>query len=152
MYRTCTAFALVVVVIGLSSSVHAQTIPKQFQGKWCIFSSGFSWRTLQRPPCHGAPEYKIRAKGYTMYEDYRCTAIKVRPEPERRWGIKFRCTGKEINDDIWQLQSGEKRAQDFLFIRIAGDFCPEKEDIESDCDRGMVDVPGEERRIGPDWQ
>jgi hypothetical protein len=115
-----------------TSAAHAQTIPKQFQGKWC--GNGrvtYSQRALEREPCDLPPKYKISAKGYNI-EDFRfrCTTIKVRREPENRWSIKFRCPNKTVSDQIWWIDEGS------LIIREAGDICPENpfSEYESDCD------------------
>jgi hypothetical protein len=128
--------AIAAAVLLLAVDAHAQTIPKQFQGKWCGNGRiAYSQRLLEREPCDLPPKYKISAKGYKIsaynVELLQCTTIKVRREPEGRWSIKFRCADKAVSNQMWWIDEGS------LIIRHAGDFCPENPLYESDCDFGI---------------
>ena len=125
------AIPIAAAVLLLAVDAHAQTIPKQFQGKWC---GNGSQRLLEREPCDLPPKYKISAKGYNV-EGYQCTTIKVRREPEGRWSIKFRCADKAVSNQIWWIDD-----EGSLIIRHAGDFCPENPLYESDCDFGIENL------------
>jgi len=131
----------VAALLMATSATHAQTIPKQFRGNWCGWGHvTYSQLSLERALCDDrdlTPRYKIGAKGYIA--GFKCTAIKVRREPEGRWSIKFRCpkfcpnsrcSSKVVSDQIWWIDQGS------LIIREAGDICPENpfSEYESDCD------------------
>jgi hypothetical protein len=125
------AIAIAAAVLLPAVDAHAQTIPKQFQGKWCGDGRiAYSQRILEREPCDLPPKYKISAKGYNA-EGYKCAAIKVRREPEGRWIIQFKCEGNVVTNQMWWIDEGS------LITRTAGDFCPENPKYESNCDFGI---------------
>jgi hypothetical protein len=125
------AIPIAAAVLLLAVDAHAQTIPEQFQGKWC---GNGSQRLLEREPCDLPPKYKISAKGYNV-EGYQCTTIKVRREPKGRWSIKFRCADKAVSNQIWWIDD-----EGSLIIRHVEDFCPENPLYESDCDFGIENL------------
>jgi hypothetical protein len=70
---TAAAFAL----LAFSASAHADPMPKELIGKWCLANNDAATSTAQYEPC-AYPEFELLPSGAVEHQEFGCSHANVR--------------------------------------------------------------------------